>query len=103
MDQSSNKEGTKIELQRDITQIGLQVVYCGLFAGSLQFFYISTFPMILPTDGQTLIQRCVDASKKDHTIRNPHYKTEKLSKNSERWEGSGAFTRCRWEYEDRKS
>ena len=33
------KEGTKIELQRDISQIGLQVVYCILFAGSLQVLY----------------------------------------------------------------
>ena len=33
------KEGTKIELQRDISQIGLQVVYCRLFAGILQVVY----------------------------------------------------------------
>ena len=30
------KEGTKIELQRDISQIGLQDVYCRLFAVILQ-------------------------------------------------------------------
>ena len=33
------KEGTKIELQRDISQICLQVVYCRLFAGILQIVY----------------------------------------------------------------
>ena len=30
------KEGTKIELQRDISQIGLQIVYCRLLAGFFQ-------------------------------------------------------------------
>ena len=30
------KEGTKVELQRDISQIGLQVVFRRLFAGILQ-------------------------------------------------------------------
>ena len=37
------KEGTKKELQRDITniisQIGLQVVYCRLFGGKLRVVY----------------------------------------------------------------
>ena len=33
------KEGTTIELQGDISQIGLQVVYFRLFAGSLQVVY----------------------------------------------------------------
>ena len=34
------KEVTKLELQRDISQIGLQAVYCGLFAGILQVFTV---------------------------------------------------------------
>ena len=33
------KEGPKIELLRDISQTGLQAVYCRLFAGSIQIFY----------------------------------------------------------------
>ena len=33
------KEGTKIKLQRDISQIGLQVAYCRLFAVFLQVVY----------------------------------------------------------------
>ena len=53
------KEGTKIELQRKISQNSFQVVYCRFFAGVLQVFYrlfagylqsgsnISTFPVIL--------------------------------------------------------
>ena len=46
------KEGTKIKLQRDISQIGLQVVYCRLFAGVLQVVckVFATFPvsMLIP-------------------------------------------------------
>ena len=76
------KERMKIELQRDISQISLQIIYCILFAGVVQVVYrlfAASDPYLdlfyaFPTqflqqtrgrtiDGQTFIQRCVDASK----------------------------------------
>ena len=51
------KEWTKIEFQRDISQIGLQAVFCRLFAGILQVvyrlfairdIYISSCSMLFP-------------------------------------------------------
>ena len=39
----SLKEGTKIELQKDISQIILPVIYCNFFAGALQVVYCRLF------------------------------------------------------------